>query len=54
MVIFKTTNCWAKKGNQRIKRKHTENVLDKKVARVEENSAQIESRVQKMYDYELD
>ena len=33
---------------------YTENVLNKKVARVEENSAHIESRVQKMYDYELD
>ena len=33
---------------------YTENVLNKKVARVEENSAHIASRVQKMYDYELD
>ena len=33
---------------------HAENVLDKKVARVEENSDQIESRVQKMYDHQLD
>ena len=33
---------------------HAENVLDKKVARVEENSDQIESRIQKMYDHQLD
>ena len=33
---------------------HAENVLDKKVARVEENSDQIESRVRKMYDHQLD
>ena len=33
---------------------HTENVLEDKVARVEENLGHIESRVQEMYDYQLD
>ena len=32
----------------------TENVLEDKVARVEENLAHIESRVQEMYEYQLD
>ena len=33
---------------------HTENVLEDKVARVEENLGHIENRVQEMYDYQLD
>ena len=33
---------------------HTENVLEDKVARVEENLGYIESRVQEIYDYQLD
>ena len=33
---------------------YTENVLEDKVASVEENSEHIESRVQEMYDYQLD
>ena len=33
---------------------HTENVLEDKVARVEESLEHIESRVQEMYDYQLD
>ena len=33
---------------------HIENVLEDKVARVEENLRHIESRVQEMYDYKLD
>ena len=46
---FKTANCWAQKGNQRIKAKHiehTENVLEAMVEHVEENLWHIESRVQ--------
>ena len=35
-------------------REHTKNVLEEKVARVEENIGHIESRVQEMYDYQLD
>ena len=33
---------------------HTEKVLEDKVVRVEENLGHIESRVQEMYDYQLD
>ena len=33
---------------------HTGNVLEDKVARVEENLGHIESRVQEIYDYQLD
>ena len=33
---------------------HTENVLKDKVASVEKNLGHIESRVQEMYDYQLD
>ena len=33
---------------------HTKNVLEDKVARVEENLEHIESRAQEMYDYQLD
>ena len=32
---------------------HTENVLNDKVERVEENLGHIESRVQEIYDYQL-
>ena len=34
--------------------KYTENVLEEKVPRVEENLGHTESRVQEMYDYQLD
>ena len=38
----------------RQSREHTEKVLEEKVARVEDNKGHIESRVQEMYDYQLD
>ena len=38
----------------RQSREHTEKVLEEKVARVEDNIGHIESRVQEMYDYQLD
>ena len=38
----------------RQSKEHTENVLEAKATRVEENFGRIESRVQEMYDYSLD
>lgn len=51
---FKATKCWAKKGNQwRERTEDIENILEDKVACVEENLGHIESCIQEMYGYWL-
>ena len=55
MVISKQQIDELKKevNELRLSIEHTENVLEDKAARVEENLRHIKSRVQEMYDYQL-
>ena len=54
--ILKQQNAELKKEISELKQSigHTENVLEDKVACVEENFGYTDSRIQEMYDYQLD
>ena len=54
--ILKQQNAELKKKISELKQSigHTENVLEDKVACVEENLGYTDSRIQEMYDYQLD